>query len=160
MSDSPNIVAVLCSRAATSIRSEWADLVVVSVRILSEKQTVDQVAVALAKVSKVGIESIKRKIIAIQKMHGEGFSEEEIVSMGQEQVLGHFQKVKRQDKYEDEVWLKFKIKGSQREIVTQQIERVKKVLGFTTSEQFMDWLYAQLSSTTDEELTHSAGMKK
>lgn len=158
MSNSANIVQILTTRAATSLRSEWVDLVAVSVRILSEKQTVDEVAGALAKVARVGVDSVKRKVVAIQKMHSLGFSEEEIVSMGQEQVLGQFQKEKRQDNYTNEVWMKFKLKGSQREIVMQQIERVKKICGFKTSEEFFDWFYAQLVNTTDEELEAAAGM--
>jgi hypothetical protein len=160
MSETPNVVAVLVQRLANDLRCEWADMVGVAVRILKEKETVEQVAGALAKVSRVGVDSIKRKLVAIQKMSQNGFSEKEIVTMGQEQVLGRFQKEKRQDTYEEEVWLRFKIKGSQREIVMQQIERVKKILGFTTSEEFFDWFHAQLSSTTDEELKHSAGMMK
>jgi glucose-6-phosphate dehydrogenase assembly protein OpcA len=160
MSDSTNIVQVLCSRAATSLRSEWTDIVAVSVRILPEKQTVDEVAGALAKATRVGIESIKRKIVAVQKMHSLGFSEAEIVAMGQEQVIGQFQKEKRQDNYQNEVWMKFKVKGSQREIVMQQIERVMTVCGFKTKEEFFDWMYAQLANTTEEELKHSAGMNK
>jgi hypothetical protein len=150
MGEPAGIVATLCAEAATSVRSEWAKLVAVAVRIVNQKETVDQVAAAM--------DSVKRKILAIQKMQETGFSAEEIVSMGQFQTLGHFQKGKRQDTYEQDVWMRFKIKGSQREIVTQQIDRVKKVLHLESMEDFWDWFYAQVANTTDEELIASAGM--
>jgi hypothetical protein len=158
MGEPAGIVATLCAEAATSVRSEWAKLVAVAVRIVNQKETVDQVAAAIAKASGVGMDSVKRKILAIQKMQETGFSAEEIVSMGQFQTLGHFQKGKRQDTYEQDVWMRFKIKGSQREIVTQQIDRVKKVLHLESMEDFWDWFYAQVANTTDEELIASAGM--
>jgi hypothetical protein len=158
VSESANLVAVLLARAAADLRTEWQNLTAVGVRLLPEKQSIDQAASVLSRAGKCGLESIKRKLYAIQYAHTHlSMAEEDIVDAGQESVLSQFQKKTRADTYEKQTWMQFKIAGSLRELFMQEKDRVSKVLKFQTSEIFFEWLYAQLHNTTDDELRQSAG---
>jgi hypothetical protein len=149
-------IAVLLNQAASNLRIEWENMV--SVALCLEKEQVDDGADSIARAGKCGYESVRRKLYAIQHAARLGYSQEEIVSMGQERVLGDFQKKTRSDTYETQTWMKFRVQGSIRQLVTLEIERVSKVLHFKTSEMFFEWLLAQLHNTTDDELRQSAGM--
>ncbi len=142
------------------MREEWESLVDISLRILQDKDTIESVATALASSAGAGVESIKRKILGIQYVHSLGRDELELKGMGQEKVLSLYGKAKKAEKYEKPVKLIFDISGSQREVVQKTLEHVKQVCGFTNSEQLWDFLNAELTQTTDEQLRHAAGLIK
>jgi hypothetical protein len=157
LSEGPAILNSLLKEAADALRADWSRLVAIGCKLSKDKDSIDQISNALAKAGKSSQDSIKRKLFAIQSMQNLGYSEAEIAGMGQSTVLSEFQKTKKAETYEKQTVLKFMIPGSQREIVQNEIERVKRVLGMTTSEAFFDWFVAQLQQTTDDELKHAAG---
>jgi len=160
MSAVSNPLNDLLARSAQSLRAEWLDLVAVATRLSKDKEDVRQVAAKLAAVANSSEDSITRKIFAIHYMQGVGYSEEEIGNFGQTQVLSQFQQSKKVEKYEKLTHLSFKIPGSQKEIVQQELARVMRVLNMQTSESLWDFIVSALQSCSDEELLHSAGEKK
>lgn len=142
-------------RAADAMAQEWRELVKLSLSLTDER--VDATATTISRAAKIGFESVRRKLNAIRHAATLGYSEAEIIDQGQEQTLSIFQKGRRESTYTDKVWLKFQIPGSQRELVQQEIERIKRVLGLKDSEQVWDFMLAQLINVTDEELKQAAG---
>ncbi len=59
-----------------------------------------------------------------------------------------------------QVLLSWKVAPELRDAAHAETLRIAQVLGFTTSNELWTWLTAQLATTTDEELLHSAGMSK
>jgi hypothetical protein len=106
---------------------------------------------------KTGKDSIRRKVDAIRYQRTLGFSEEEIVSKGQEKVVSEWIKSRRQATYSETVIMKWQVPGDLRERVVQEVNRISMVLDVQNSTQFFEWLVAQLSTLTDEEIIHSAG---
>jgi hypothetical protein len=157
LSDGPQVLNALLKDAASALRADWSRLVAIGVKLAKDRQSVDQVANALAKAGKSSEDSIKRKIRSVHHMQDLGYSESEISEMGQTTCLSELQKTKRAETYEKKTWLKFSLPGSQREIVQTELARVATVLKLETSEQLWDFLLAQLRATSDEELKHAAG---
>ena len=157
MSDTGNPLNALITNAAEAMRSDWKRLVEIGCRIAKDSQTIEEVSHALAKAGNGSVDSIKRKLFAIQFMQNLGYSEAEIVTFGQTVALSEFGKSKKVESYEKQTSLIFKIPGSQREVVQIEIERIKKLSNLQTSEIFWDWFLGQTKSLTDEELQHSAG---
>jgi hypothetical protein len=160
MPENINPLGTMLAQATQTMRSQWQQLVEIAFALSRDRGDVDQVSHQLARASGQSEDSIKRKILAIQHAQGLSFSEEDVTKMGQTKVLSEYGKSKKQNKYEDMVWIRFQLPGSQKEIVTQQFERVKKVLGLKTSEQLFDFLIAQLQQTSEDELRHAAGHKQ
>lgn len=148
-------VAKLLTNTAATLRREWEDFVGVAYILLPE--AVDDAAAAIARASKVGVESIRRRLYGVQKAKSLGYSKEEIIGMGQEKILSMAQEKKREERYTETVTMLFRIPGSQREIVQQQIKRVQRVLKMKTHEEFWDWWLGQMVHTTDAEILHSGG---
>lgn len=160
MPETPNPLGTMLAQATQTMRSQWQQLVEIAFALSRDRGDVEQVSHQLARASGTAEDSIKRKILAIQHAQTLGYSEEEVSKMGQTRVLSDYGKKKKQDKYEDLVWLKFQIPGSQREVARQQLDRVCKVLDLKTSEQLWDFLLAELSTASDEDLRHAAGHKQ
>lgn len=140
-----------------AMRKEWQSFVAASL-LFSDSAEVSHHVSELSTRCLVGEESLKRKIEAIRHASSSlGYTPEEIVRMGQEKTLSLFLRSKRQEKYTETVVMKWSVLGCQRELVQQQEKRIKALLGLQTSEQFFDWLLAQLQNATDEEIKQSAG---
>jgi uncharacterized protein HemY len=159
MSDQANLVAVLVNNATQKARENWDALVSIAVNIVRDKDTVENVSKALANASRIGVDSVRRKILAIQHAQSLGYSEEEIKEFGQREVLGLLEKHKKEERYEELVNLSFRIPGSLRELARQQLTRVTEIVGLNSSEELWEWITAQLTLASDEDLRHSAGMK-
>lgn len=140
---------------ATTLTKEWEQIVKVALE--TGPEDVKAAATAIAYASKAGVDSIVRKIQAIQYVASQGMTEPVIVELGQEAVVSSFNKSKKQDQLEQQVFLKFKVSGSLRDAMEEERARICKVLRFVSSEQFILWVHAQLSTTTEEELLHAAG---
>lgn len=138
---------------AKTISSEWEQMVRFALTI--EGDNVDQVAQTVSEIAKVGYDSIRRKIMAIRYVGTLGHPQDDIIAMGQEVVLGTFQKSKRTQNYESNVVLKWTIPGSQRELVQKHEQRIKGVLGLVTSEDYWDWWLSQVENLSDQEIRDS-----
>lgn len=137
------------------IRSEWQHLVDLALSV--DKTLIDPVARGLASASKIGPDSIRRKLESIQYAQSLGHPPEDIKAFGQERVLGEYIKSKRVKTYSDSTVMKWSVPGSLRELVQQDVRRIMDVLGLYTSEEFFDWLHAQLVDLTDDQIRQSAG---
>lgn len=157
MSDSSNILNELLASAASAMRSDWERLVAIGTKLAKDRDSVDQVATSLSRAGKIGADSLKRKLVAIQHMQNRGYSEIEIAAMGQAIVLAQFQKEKVTEQREKMTRLCFLIPGSQKESVQAELDRVRRVLGLSSSEQLFDFIISQLQQASDEDLKHSAG---
>jgi hypothetical protein len=157
MSDGPQVLNSLLKDAADALRADWSRLVAIGAKLAKDRESIDQVAHALAMAGKSSEDSIKRKIRAIQHMQDLGYSESEISGMGQTAVLSEYAKTKKAETYEKKTWLKFALPGSQREIVQVEVARICSILNLQTSESFWDWFLGQTTGLSEEELKHSAG---
>jgi hypothetical protein len=138
-----------------SMKKQWEGYVQVSFGVPDEG--LDDIAKMISGWAKTGIESVRRKIVAIHYAHAHlGLSKEDIVEMGQEETLSRFQKKKRAEKYEKDTRISWVIPGSQAELVRQSIERIKKVCGLT-NEEFFDFWLSFFQGLTDDELKYLAG---
>jgi hypothetical protein len=160
MTETTNPLNALLAKSAESLKSDWRDLVAVAVALTRDRGDVDQVAHQLARASGTAEDSIKRKIVAIQYSQSLGFDEADIVKKGQTATLSEYAHSRKQENYEKLTNLTFKIPGSQREMVKQELDRVCRVCDFKTSEKMWDWLLSELRQLSDESLKHSAGMNK
>ncbi|HXP82618.1 MAG TPA: hypothetical protein VN976_22150 [Verrucomicrobiae bacterium] len=156
----PNPIGSMLAEATQTMRSQWAQLVKIAFALSRDRGDVDQISHQLARASGQSEDSIKRKIVAIQYAQSLNFTEEDVTKKGQTQVLSDYGKSRKQQKYEEMVYLKFRIPGSQREVAQQQFDHICQVCEFKTSEQFIDFLIAQLSAASDDELRHAAGHKQ
>jgi hypothetical protein len=157
MSDGPQVLNALLKDAANALRADWSRLVAIGAKLAKDRDSIEQVANALAKAGKSSEDSIKRKIRAIHHMQDLGYSEPEIAEMGQTVCLSELQKTKKAENYEKKTWLKFALPGSQREVVQLELARVATILKLETSEQLWDFLVAQLQACNEEDLKHAAG---
>lgn len=145
MSSDPNLALMV-----TVLRNEWEQLVRCALKTPSEKIT--DVATVLSQNAGVGLDSMKRKINAIQAQVALGYTEDEIVSMGQENVLGAHIKQRKQANYENQVTMKWLVSGSQRELVQQMQRRMMNVLKLDTPIQWWDFMLSYFGNHTDEQL--------
>jgi len=141
-----------------SLRKEWENFVRVASEV--EADAVGQAASAIAFTSKVGKDSIERKLRAVQYCIAQGMTVPVLVEMGQEAVVASYNRSKKVDQAEQSVWLKYKVSGSLRDAMEEERERICRILKLTNSEMFISWLHAQLATTPDEALVHSASMDK
>ena len=157
MPETNNPLGTMLAQATQTMKSQWQQLVTIAFALSRDRGDVGQVSHTLARASGTSEDSIKRKIIAIQYAQSRGHSEEVVVKMGQTRVLSEYGKSKKQEKYEQMVNLTFKVPGSVRETVLVEFDRVKRILGISTSEQMFDFIVSQLRASTDDELRHAAG---
>lgn len=150
-----NAVAALLSKTALTLRQEWIDFV--NVAYILTPDSVDDAAGAIAKVSGVGTESIRRRMYGVQKAKTLGYSQAEIIEFGQEKVLSMAHKEKRAESYTQMTKLIFNVPGSQRELVQAQVARVRTILRLTV-EDFWDWWLAQMYAASDDDIRHSASV--
>ena len=129
----------------------------VSVTCALLPEDVEAVVPGLAAAVKVGPESIKRKMDAILYAKSLGHSVEEISEMGQEKVVGDWNRSRKVANYNNQVSMSWRVPGSQRELVQRQEARVKGLLGIYTSEDWWDWILAMITNATDEEIVESKG---
>lgn len=151
MSDSE----VILKRLAVALRSQWESFVDLALIPIGTGQDLNYEA--LSQEFNVGQDSLKRRVEAIRYAATLGHSSDELKAMGQEKVLSLFIKSRRQEKYTETVVMKWSVPGSQRELVRQQEERIKGLLGLVTSESWWDWVLAQFRNATDEEILASRG---
>jgi hypothetical protein len=151
----PSKFEILTQRAAVELRSEWATFVELATSI--NEDAVEATAGALSIVSKVGADSIRRKLYAVQKIKRLGFSVEEIIAMGQEKVLGDVQRARRTESYRETVVMKWSIPGSLRELVSIQQKRIMALLQIGDSTGFWDWWVAQMRNASDEDILATKG---
>jgi len=150
------LVTSLLNHAADSLKSDWQALVTLALQLPNSQ--CDEAARSLSMRSKVGFDSVRRKLLAIQYASNNlGYTETEISEHGQEATLSRYQKEKRADKYVEQTWLRYKVSGSIRELFQQQVIRVAQVCDLPNAEAVFEWLIAQLRTSTDEELRHSVG---
>ena len=140
---------------SAALQKEWEQFVTVAMSI--EADAVGQAASAIAFVSKVGKDSIERKLRAVQHAVANGMTKPVLVEMGQEAVVSSYNRAKKVEQVEQQVWLKFKVSGTVRDAFEQERDRIVKILKFTNSEMFIIWLHAQLAASSDDEIRHSAG---
>ena len=136
-------------------RNEWLSLV--DLALATPEEHVQGLVMALANKANIGVDSLKRKFGAIKHQASLGFTADEIIRMGQEKVLGGFIKARKVANYQGQVVMKWNVPGSQRELMQQQEQRIRRILGLATSVDFFDWLLGQLTTLTDEEILSSAG---
>lgn len=156
MNESPSLVAILVNQVASDLRTEWANMTAIAIRLIEERKSLEETAAALAGAGKCGYESVRRKLSAIQYAYSNlSMTEQDIVDAGQEAILSQFQKQTRAKNYSENVWMKWKLPGSLREVVSIEIKRVCEVKQFNSSEMFWEWFAGQLHNVTDEELRQS-----
>jgi len=153
----PALVTRYLNGSAEAMKEDWKALVRLAVSLDQDPKGIQEAATLLAFNARTGTESVKRKILAIQYSAGQGNAMEEIVAFGQEATIAAFNKSRRDEQLEQQVWLKWKVSGVIRELAQAEIDRVCNVLTLTTSEMFWQWMIAQLRNTTDPELRHAAG---
>lgn len=145
-----------------ALKAEWGNLVSLALELPSEpgeitNRAVNEAATALSFASRAGTESIKRKLMAIRYAQSTGLAPEEITAQGQEVTVSTYNASRKAEQLDQKVWLQWKVTGILRELVQQEYTRICRELQFVTSEQFWEWLFAQLHNLTSEELKHSAG---
>ncbi len=138
-----------------TLRKEWEDLVRVATLINADE--VGPAASAIAFTSKVGKDSIERKLRAVQHAVSQGLTAPVIIDLGQEATVSAYNRARKVEQVEQQTWLKFKVSGSVRDAFEQERDRIVKILKFTNSEMFIVWLHAQLAASSDDEVRHSAG---
>lgn len=165
----PSTAEILLTRTIDGMRTEWANLVLlvekaVCVRvaprnaIVPEQDTTQKLAQFLSKQTGIGVDSIQRKLDAIvYHFQNLSLSAEEIIKLGQEHTVSTYIKSKKAEKYTEQVQLRFTIPGSQREIVMQEIERIKRILGCVSSETVWDFYLSLTRGLNDDEVKHLAG---
>ena len=150
------LVTTLLNHAADNLRADWQVLVALALQLPVGQ--CDEAARSLSMRSKVGFDSVRRKLLAIQYASTNlGYTEAEISEHGQEATLSRYQKEKRADKYTESVWLRVKCSGSLRELFQRQLIRVAQVCDLPNAEAVLEWITAQIATSTDEELRHSVG---
>jgi len=155
MSEFPETVQILLQRAVVEMRSEWSTLVELAVRLNPE--ALDGVAGGMSVHAKIGVDSIRRKLLSIQHAVTLGYSPEEITARGQEKTVSEFNQSKRESNYEKKVVMKWQVPGSLRERIQEQQARVMKILDLPHSEAFWDWWVGLLINSKDEEILASGG---
>jgi hypothetical protein len=150
-------IQILAQRAAVEMRANWATLVELAMR--TSKCEAESIAGALSVHTKVGADSIRRKLEAIRYANGKGLTADQIVAQGQEATLGAMVKHRNTEKAKDLVWMRFQVSAAQRELVLEQKERVILLLGLADTQSFFDWLHSLLSEFTDEQIRFMAEEK-
>lgn len=145
---------VLAARAAVELRSEWSTLVELTLALPEDH--VKAVAGGLSVHTKVGVDSIERKMNSVRHAASLGFSADDIIAAGQEKTVSTYLKSRRQEKYSDVVRMQFEVPGFLRELISQDLARIKKTLGIATSEDLFDFLHSVFENWTDEEIRQLA----
>jgi hypothetical protein len=123
-----------------------------------DRRTRTESGKALAAAAGLGKSTLLRKIEAVHLAKQSGMAYAQVVDMGQRACMAKFVTDKRNGRQDEQCVLKWMVAPEIRDAANQNAWRVSKVLGFTTSNQFWQFLNAQLELATDEELQHSAGM--
>lgn len=139
-----------------SSKSQWKQLV----KIVRETKPrdLDRAARALASGAGVGKPTLLRKMNAINAQMAQGKSDEEIILMGQERVVGALIKAKKAERYEEQVRICWMVSPELKQAITEEFWRIGKVLGIRTQEHLWTYLVSQMCQWTEIELLHSAGM--
>ncbi len=147
---------MLLARLCVSMKSEWADLVAL-VSFAGDKEQLTACAEFLAKDTGERSDSILRKIESVRYFIGLGITTEQITTWGQSKTLSSYFKARRSENYEKPVQLRFTVPGSLRELVMQDVDRIRSVLKLVDSEGLWDFLHSLIVNLTDEDLLHLAG---
>jgi hypothetical protein len=116
-----------------------------------------QAASTLSQAAGVGKSTLARKLEAIHLAQNAGVTDEDLIERGQRWTLAKFVTDKKNGRQDAQVCLKWLVAPEIRDAAHENVVRVGKVLGFTTSNQFWQWWNSQIELTSDEELRHSAG---
>lgn len=154
-------------RLLVAMKAQWDSMVEIAFNLKAKPpfddavQRAYEVTIAsLAEASKVGPESIKRKLDAILYLSCLGHSAEEIKEMGQEAAVSRWNKSRKEKTYGQTVTLGWRLPGSQKAVLENEVKRVMDLLGMTTKESYVDWWVAQMRNCTDEQIVSSAGEPK
>jgi hypothetical protein len=154
-------------RLLVAMKAQWDSMVEIAFNLKAKPpfddavQRAYEVTIAsLAEASKVGPESIKRKLDAILYLSCLGHSAEEIKEMGQEAAVSRWNKSRKEKTYGQTVTLGWRLPGSQKALLEQQVARVRVLLKLRTTEEWIDWLLSVLMGLTDEQIVSSAGEPK
>jgi len=135
---------------ADSINRQWKEIV----ELVEEcpPELYDITCKALSQSAHIGFDSLKRRVSAVIHARSLGYSCEEIIAAGQEKTMSDYLKSKKQEKYGQTVRMQFEVPGFLRELIQQDFERIKRVLGVATSEDLFDFLHSMFENMTDEEI--------
>jgi hypothetical protein len=139
----------------TNAKGQWEMLVKLA-RATSPRSR-GAAAATLAQAAGVGKSTLLRKLEAIHTAQNQGITDEKLIEMGQRAVLAKFVTDKRNGRQDEQVVLKWLVAPENRNAAHENAVRVAKLLHFTTSDEYWNWLNAQISGSTDEEILHSGG---
>lgn len=134
--------------------SRWTELV--NIAIALKPKQLEKAAVRLAKLAGESAKTMRQKINAIRLASVEN-SAADIKAAGQAKTIATYVKAKNGARTDKQVLLGWKVAPELRDAAHEQALRVATLLKFTTSNEFWQWLNAQLENTSDEEIRHSAG---
>jgi len=150
-------LAKSAERFVNGSQSQWSNLVDIALG-LKPKQ-LPKAAERLGKLAGVNAKTVLQKLHAIRLAAQENAASD-IKTAGQAKTIATYVKTKNGARTDKQVLLSWKVAPELRDAAHEEALRISRVLGFTTSNEYWTWLNAQLATTTDEELLHSAGMKK
>ncbi len=151
-------LAKCAERFVNGSQTQWSELVEIALAL--KPGQVQKAAERLGKLAQVSPKTVKQKLLAIRLAREAGNTPDQIKQTGASAVLGLFVKTKNAARTDKQVLLSWKVAPELRDAAHAETLRIAQVLGFTTSNELWTWLTAQLATTTDEELLHSAGMSK
>ena len=141
-----------------SARAQWKQLLDVAKG--TSPKGIEKTAKAIASAAGVGWQNVKEKLEAIQSALRAGRDEEWILNRGQKQTIADHRKARMEKRLDPYVMMGWKVTEDTRYAVKCEVLRICKVLGIKDSETFFTWLHAEMSSWTDPQLRHSAGMPR
>lgn len=147
-------LAKSAERFVLGSQSSWSELVDIALA-LKPKQ-LNRGAERLSKLAGINPKTTMQKFNAIRLAAQENTAAD-IKAAGQAKTLGTYVKAKNGARTDKQVVLSWKVAPELRKSAHEQMLRVGKILNFTTSNEYIAWWNAQLETTTDEEIRHSAG---
>ena len=105
----------------------------------------------------VGKESIHRRLSAIQFALVNKLTPTQIIEAGQEATLSAHIKSRKAENAGKTVRLGYQVSGEVKQMLDEQMVRIREIANLPTPEQFWDWAVSHLRDLTDEQIRHSAG---
>lgn len=141
---------------AAKAKEQWTELVHLATTI-SDRQ-VDNVAQTLSRATGTGKPGLKKKLEAIRWAYAKCKDTEPIIRAGQEVVLSKYIKSKRAERVEGRAVIKWEIAPELRELVREQVLRVGRIAKLRTSDDFWNFMHAQMQGWDEEFIKHEAGL--